>query len=122
MKPARRRLVDPQAAASETTSKGRLTECGLLLLMLDQCSAGKVEKASRSSAAPASMAAASPKRAESWSTTRSCWAPDAVVVGLFEDGAHQGGDHALGGFWYSRHQVAAEVDTAPLPSCTGQDG
>ena len=26
--------------------------------------------------------------------------PDAVVVGLLEDGAHQGGHHALGGFWH----------------------
>ncbi len=38
-----------------------------------QCSAGNVEKASRSSAASASIKAASSKRPVSWSTTRACW-------------------------------------------------
>jgi hypothetical protein len=46
----------------------------LLLRTADQCSAGKVEKASRSSAASANMLAASSKRPLSWPTTRPCWA------------------------------------------------
>jgi hypothetical protein len=44
----------------------------LLLLMADQCSGGNVEKASKSSAASASILAASGKRPASWSTTRAC--------------------------------------------------
>ena len=46
----------------------------MLLRTADQCSAGKVEKASRSSAASANMLAASSKRPLSWPTTRPCWA------------------------------------------------
>jgi hypothetical protein len=43
---------------------------GLPVLILCQCSVGKVEKASKSEAASASIPAASSKRPPAWSTTR----------------------------------------------------
>jgi hypothetical protein len=39
--------------------------------------------------------------------------PYAVVVGLLEDGAHQGGHHALGRFRHSGKDISAEMDVMP---------
>ena len=46
--------------------------------------------------------------------------PDAVVVGLLEDGAHHGGHHALGRPRHPGQQVPGEIHSAALPRGTGE--
>ena len=46
--------------------------------------------------------------------------PGRLLVGLFEDGSHQGGDHRPVGLWDLGGQVGHEVGPAPLPGRLGQ--